>query len=146
MGLISRVSSRTYRCYFEMAEIPSYYHDQRSVQFSINPEWSRFFHRNFHVTQRGDLWIGDWKISVGFIRGLSIGLAVVNLGECLLNLFGYELCGFSIKPIGYSVMTNKQLTNSNNRATKLCVILFSSLITEIMFQNGYFRTQYTVRF
>ena len=127
-----------------MAEIPSYYQDQRSVQFSINPEVSRFFQRNFHVTQAGDLWIGDCKISIGFIRGFSIGLTMVSFGECLLNLFGYELCGFSIKPIGYSRMTNK--TSSNNTATKLCIVLLSSIVTEILFQNNYFGRKYTVRF
>merc|ERR1712117_267611 len=148
MGLISRVSSRTYRCYFKMNihEIPSYYQDQPGgIQFTINSDISRFFQRNFHVTQTGDLWIGNCRLSFGFIRGLSIGLTIVSLGECLLNLFDYELCGFSIKPRGYSKMRNRVYTN--NRATKLCIVLLSSIITEIMLQNNYLgKQQYTVRF
>merc|ERR1712130_855884 len=135
MGLISRVSSRTYRCYFKMTEIPSYYQDQRGIQFSINSDINRFIQRNFQLTNAGDLWIGDYKISVGFIRGLSFGLTIVSLGECLLNLFNYELCGFSIKPIGYSERTNKTPIHPSNRATKLCIVLLSSIITEIMYQN-----------
>ena len=128
-----------------MNEIPSYYHDQRGgVQFSINSDIGRFFERHFHVAQTGDLWIGKTRISIGFIKGLSIGLTIVSFGEFLLNLFDYELCGFSIKPMGYSKMRN--MTYPNNRATKLCIVLLSSIITEIMYQNNYFGKNYTVRF
>merc|ERR1712127_961248 len=150
MGLISRVSSRTYRCLpvflFAMSGIPSFYADQRTVSFSVSPEITRYFQQNWFfnkigATMNGDLFIGDFMISFGLVRGATVGLSLICVAEFMLNCVGYEMDGFSAR-----IVDGSRRKTQSGGLSRLCVVLMSSIIGEVMHQNNYFGNKYMIRF
>ena len=129
-----------------MSGIPSFYADQRTISFSVSPEITRCFQQNWFfnrigATANGDLFVGDFIISFGLVRGASIGLSLICIVELMLNCFGYELNGFSGRTID-----GLRKKNKSDGLSRLCVVLVSSIIGEVMHQNNYFGNKYMIRF